>query len=217
VVDPTEEAFRALAGSSPWRWSTLHFTRRGEGSPVEAWVRRPGWMRVRVDGHDELIADEPGSSTATAWAVSTGGPAPDDEAPPALESVFRPDDPMYQDYTWVAMLDPFELSHHTRIANLAEGSRGGRDVWRARVWAEDGYEPRCGCCPLLWSEISERDEASNGGPTWREGHPEVVYADGFDVALDVQTGVLVELRPRGGDRPDDTIDVDIHAVDASIS
>ena len=90
-------------------------------------------------------------------------------------------------------------------------------MWRARVWAEDGYEPRYGCCPLLWSAISERDEAEAGGPTWVETHPDVVYPDGFRVALDVQTGVLVELYSVGGDQPDDIIEVEIHEVDGEVS
>jgi hypothetical protein len=230
-VQLTEDSFRALARSSPWRWRTLHFTRRGEDEPVEAWVRRPGWMRVRTQGRrDEVIVHEPGGSTTVIFASTDGTPQP---VEPPTEPEFRadglverrpdpwdlatPEDPMYNDYTWVAMLDPLELSHHTRIAGLTEGLRGDRAVWRARVWAAEGYEPRCGCCALLWSEISERDEAANGGPAWRERHPDVVYPDGFDVALDVQTGVLVELLPIGGDQPDDRIEVDIHAVDQPVS
>jgi hypothetical protein len=231
----TEDAFRALARSSPWRWSTLHFTRRGGGDEVEAWVRRPGWMRVRVAGRpDEVVEDELGAGTVF---VALGEGAQDftppevlapQEVSPALrpdglvavrpdEVLIQYDDPMYRDYTWVAMLDPVELSHHTRIAELSSGRRGTREVWRSRVWADEGYEPRCGCCALLWSAISERDEAAIGGPTWAADHPDVTYPDGFRVALDVQTGVLVELVPVGGDRPDDTIEVDIHAVDASVS
>ncbi len=231
-MDLTEDSFRALAQSSPWRWSTLHFTRRGEGSPVEAWIRRPAWMRVRVDGHEEVIDLQPGA-TSVVMSVSLGGPLPDDEQSVPKEPVLRPDglvverpedhflhgqdDPMWQDYTWVAMLDPAELSDGTRVTDLAVGDRGGREVWRARVWADQGYEPRCGCCPLLWSEISELAEAAGGGPTWRERHPDVVYPDGFEVGLDVQTGVLVELYPIGGDRPDHVIEVDIHQVDVPVS
>lgn len=231
-MDLTEDSFRALARSSPWRWTTLHFTRTGAGTPVEAWVRRPGWMRVRVDGRDEVIVEDPGSSSVMI-SVSLDGPAPEDDPPLRTYPVLRPDglvaerpeahflhgqdDPMWQDYTWVAMLDPAELSDHTRVADLRTGVRGGREAWRARVWADQAYEPRCGCCPLLWSEISELAEQAAGGPTWRERHPDVVYPDGYEVALDVQTGVLVELHPIGGDQPDDVIEVDIHSVDEPVS
>ena len=234
-MDLTEDSFRALAQSSPWRWSTMHLTRHNSrdraGSPVEAWIRRPGWMRVRHEGRDAVIEDRPGN--AVVISASTGEPVPEDTPPPPQEPVLRPDglvaqrpedhflhgqdDPMWQDYTWVAMLDPAELSAGTRVADLRAGTRGGREVWRARVWADRGYEPRCGCCPLLWSEVSELAEQAAGGPTYREGHPHVVYPDGFEVALDVQTGVLVELHPIGGDQPDDVIEVDIHAVDQPVS
>jgi hypothetical protein len=211
-VDLTEDSFRALARSSPWRWSSLHFTRRGHGSPVEAWVRRPGLMRVRVDGRDELVMDEPRERAEP--VLRPDGLVAERPEPHYLHGE---DDPMWQDYTWVAMLDPAELGDGTRVADLAADDRGGRDVWRARVWAAHGYEPRCGCCPLLWSEIAELAEAADGGPTWRERHPDVVYPDGFEVALDVQTSVLVELHPVGGDRPDHVIEVDIHEVDGPVS
>jgi len=211
-VDLTEDSFRALARSSPWRWSSLHFTRHGEGSPVEAWVRRPGLMRVRVDGREHLVRDER-REPADPVLRPDGLVAERPEA----HFLHGEDDPMWQDYTWVAMLDPAELSDGTRVAELRAGVRGGREVWRARVWAGQGYEPRCGCCPLLWSEISEVAEQADGGPTWRERHPDVVYPDGFEVALDVETGVLVELYPVGGDRPDHVIEVDIHTVDGPVS
>ncbi len=121
-------------------------------------------------------------------------------------------DPMWQDYRWVAMLDPVELSEHTVVADLRDGEHRGRPAWRAVVAAAEGYDPRCGCCPLLWSEISERSEAAAGGGTWREDHPDVVYPLAYEIALDVETGVVVELTPIGGDRPRDTIDLEIHST-----
>ncbi len=126
---------------------------------------------------------------------------------------------MYDDYQWVAMLDPVELSHHVTVADVEAGERLGRPVWRARVWAAPGYEPRCGCCALLWSEISEVDEQVIGGPTVRAEKPDVVYPDGWHVALDVGTGVVVELRPAGpahADHADRWFEVDVLAVDDGV-
>ena len=117
---------------------------------------------------------------------------------------------MWDTYRWVAMLDPVELSAGTIVTDLREGEHRGRSAWRAVVAAVDGYEPRCGCCPLLWGEISERDESEAGGHVWRDDHPDVVYPIGYEVALDVQTGIVVELTPIGGDRPTYTLDLEIH-------
>jgi hypothetical protein len=56
-MELTEERFRALARSSPWRWCSLQFvrTRRPErdrlAADVRAWLRRPGGLRVEdLDG-----------------------------------------------------------------------------------------------------------------------------------------------------------------------
>lgn len=48
LIAPNAEDFRALARSSPWRFTTLHFTHRRQrlggsapgGQPVEAWLDR---------------------------------------------------------------------------------------------------------------------------------------------------------------------------------
>lgn len=74
--------------------------------------------------------------------------------------------------------------------------------------AVDGYDPRCGCCPLLWGEISERDEAEAGG---RPPVPGTAYPEAYDVALDVATGVVVECRPIGGRDEDDWLQLEILA------
>ena len=108
------------------------------------------------------------------------------------------DDPMWQSYEWVAMLDPVELSHHTFVSELRAEDRDGRPTWFARVAAEEGYEPRCTCCPLLWSAVTERAEAAVGGPTWADVHPDVAYPEAYDVGLDVQTGIVVSLDDVGG-------------------
>jgi hypothetical protein len=106
---------------------------------------------------------------------------------------------MYQSYDWVAVLDPVELSHHTSLTDLRDEERLGRRTWWATVRPEEGYEPRCGCCPLLWSFISERDESASHGDDVGAWEPPsgTVYPEAYDVALDVRTGVVVAVDPMG--------------------
>jgi len=220
-MELTEDAFRALARSSPWRWSTLHFFRRGgEEATVEAWVRRPGWLRVvAADGSEQVVTGLPYARSFVSTDPDFVAPVtrPPQDVAPALRDdglvEVRPDewaidydDPMYENFRWVAMLDPVELSDGVRLWGLREDELFGRPVWRSMMVAVDGYEPRCGCCPLLWGEISERDEAEAGGPVWGPG---TAYPEAYDVALDVATGVVVSLRPVGGERAQDWFEVEI--------
>lgn len=230
----TDDSFRALASSSPWRWRTLHFTRtdppaRTHG-PAEAWVRRPGEQVVLQDGRrSEFRQTDPGGGRS--W-VSTD---PDFVAPEIrwahhLVPELRPDglvaarpgrwtinydEPIHQDYTWVAMLDPAELAEHVTLTNLAETERRGRRTWWATASAEEGYDPRCSCCALLWSAISDAYEAESGN--WTPA-PDTVYPDVWICGLDVQTGVLVSLTPipKAGLRTDLGFEVEIHEVDGDV-
>jgi hypothetical protein len=218
-VQVSEDTFRALARSSPWRWRTLHFRYADGRWDVEAWLRRPGQLVVRRPGHRDQYVDErvrtgPGSSAYAILFSTRGGPPPPRPAPPALPHDVEPvrradglvaerpesvayDDPMWQSYDWVAMLDPVELSHHTTLTRLREDDRLGRRTWWARVQPTEGYEPRCGCCPLLWSFVSDRDENTGGGGRPWTPEPDTVYPEAYDVALDVGTGVAVERSPVG--------------------
>lgn len=238
-MSPTADSFRALARSSPWRWRSAHLTRRDPEGTVEAWVERPGRLRVLVEGREHLVVEEPRQRSVL---VAFSGPdlperypevgagvldLPDPVPPQVVEPVLRPDglvaerpdefyveydDPMWQDYTWVAMLDPVELSHHVDVADLRADVVADRPVWRARLRAEEGYQARCGCCELLWSEVSDRDEVDAGGTSWFELHPDAVFPDAYDVALDVGTGIVVHLAPVGGSRTDLGFDVTIHGA-----
>lgn len=220
----TEDVFRALARSSPWRWRTLHFTYAKDDMDVEAWVRRPGRLLVRAPGLPDFRVDERqrGGRSASLMLVLDGSrrafrpkrvppPEPPVRWPHEVAPVRRPDglvaerpstveydDPMYQSYDWVAMLDPVELSHDTVVADLREENRLGRRTWWARLRPSEGYEPRCGCCPLLWSFVSDRDENAHGDDlaSWRP-RPGTVYPEAYDVALDVETGVATEVTPVG--------------------
>lgn len=226
LVVPTPDSFRALARSSPWRWRTLHFTHRGVSEQVEAWVRRPGHLRVRPANGPDVV--EVGVPYTSSW-LSTDPEfvAPEAKAPQEVTPVLRPDglvavrpdapeieydDPMYGDYTWVAMLDPVELSHHVELTEPRAGDVSGREAWWATMRPEEGYDPRCPCCPLLWSEISDREEL---GDDWspRRG---TVYPWAYDVALDVETGVVVRCVPIGRSSLERRLEVDILEVDADL-
>lgn len=65
---PTADDVRALARSSPWRFTTVHFTHRRQrdagstpaGEPVEAWLdRRLGRVVVRSPGGVEVAEGPP--------------------------------------------------------------------------------------------------------------------------------------------------------------
>ena len=60
---PNAEDFAALARSSPWRFSALHFRKRDRHGDVEAWLERPG--RLRVVGPDGRETIETGVPYAT--------------------------------------------------------------------------------------------------------------------------------------------------------
>ena len=237
-MQPTVDDFQALARSSPWRWTTLHLRHRsGFGGSCEAWVRRPGELLVRSPGRPAAYVSGVPYTTSSVRIISTPdgtraaepdpGPAPEEEpvfrADGLVESRpddwgFRHSDPMWGNYSWPAMLDPEELSHHVRVEDLRDDVVAGRPAWRAFLVAEPGYLPRCGgnCCDLLDSEAGLMadfsDDPSRVPEAWRGRH----YPDGYDAALDVQTGVLVRCLPVGG--PDDApwLENDILEVDADL-
>jgi hypothetical protein len=206
VQAPTEDAFRALARSSPWLFTTLHFTvRRPRRPPVEAWLSRPGRLAVEVDGSRHVVTGVPyakavltrGGTDATPWVVSpprdhSPSRRPDglvDRRPGRLDVDY--DDPLWGSYDWVAMLDPVELSAGTRLRQLAATTRSGRETWWASAVGVDGYDPRCSCCPLLWGAESERLYAGDDAPVRPAGD----YPDWL-VGLDRATGVVVSCEPR---------------------
>ncbi|WP_322937051.1 hypothetical protein [Nocardioides bizhenqiangii] len=212
MSDVTVDAFQALARSSPWRWRTLHFRHRDDGGEVEAWLRRPGRLLVRTDdGREHRVTEDGARPVAPA-------PQPDAMVGPRPDLLrFEYDDPMWQNYSWVAMLDPLELSHHVEVANLREDQVAGRTAWRADLRALPGYDPRCGgnCCELLYSEaalMADFNSPEEVPKAWRGR----TYPDHYDVALDVQTGVVVRCRPVGGEEGAAWLEVDILEVDADL-
>ena len=127
------------------------------------------------------------------------------------------DDPMYRNYSWVAMLDPVELSHHVEVADLRLAEVAGRPAWRADLRAVPGYDPRCGgnCCELLYSEAGLRADFPRPEDV-PEGWGDRSYPDHYDVALDVQTGVVVRCLPVGGPADAPWLENDVLEVDADV-
>lgn len=231
-----EETFRALARSSPWRWRSVELTRRLVGDAitadheVRAWIERPGRMRVVDHEGNEHLVDETPADRGLVVAVSSsdGSPVeppavtvPLDPAAPA--PVRRPDglveerpsgvtvaydDPMYENYLWVAMLDPVELSGGVDVLSVEQVEREGRDTLAATIRPTTAYDPRCTCCALLFGEVAAGLLRAEGGPEPEDRD----FADAFAVALDVETGICVKLRELGGDDDGAGFDVSIAAV-----
>jgi hypothetical protein len=233
VTRPSADDFRALARSSPWRWSTLRFTARWSGpwvlsDPVRAWLRRPDRLRVETldGGFLQVVLRD--SAPASAVLTADGGPGPP-TGPPPLGPRFRPDglvaerppiwelaadDPMFQSYSWVAMLDPVELAdgdpdregEGVVVGEVGEAEHGGRPAWQAVLSTTPAYEPRCSCCPLLPSA----DAAALDGVEWPA---DVEPGRTFLVRLDVGTGVCVFSEQLDGTDRGRGHDVRIEAVD----
>ena len=206
---PGVEDFRALSRSSPWRFETVHFRHHSTdfGDEVEAWLDRPS-QRVTTRSSD-------GVEISQGVPYGTSGDAQDFSED--LEPTFRQDglvaerpqmwylehgDPMWRNYAWTAMLDPDELSDGVHIDDVRAEERLGRSTWSATCrplkgvgedW-EGGYDPRCGCCPLLDSHASRLLEYGPDHAASREDALPTTYR----VHLDVQTAIAVEITALDG-------------------
>lgn len=248
----TEADFRALARSSPWRWRSVRFTASWTGpyagSPVRAWIERPNRMRVEDLNGAVLTVTDADPRPATTMLTSVGGFAPYWEpgvqpeepvpSPPPPQPQLRPDGlvaqrldylfdhdaPMYQNYHWVAMLDPRELTDGAapeaaepdtseRFGTSLEGVRAvdhyGRQAWEGVLTPTPFYDPRCSCCPLLHCEEADLAEFGPGGRRQAGG-----YATRFLVRLDVETGICVRTEELDGPHPGAGHEVRIEAGDA---
>jgi hypothetical protein len=236
-VAPDADDFRALARSSPWRFTTLHLTHERQADDashddtlvVEAWLdRRKQRVTVRSAHGIEVAAGAPYS--VSDLRVVGGGVATDVHTP-SPTPVVRPDglverrpedyhlehgDPMWRDYVWTAMLDPAELSHGVGVSDVRATIVRGRAAWAATCRplvgeGEDwvgGYDPRCGCCPLLDSRASRLIEYGPDDPVRLRHDLPTAYV----VHLDVQTGIVVDIAPLDGSGGT-TLTNEIHAVD----
>lgn len=231
---PSPESFAALARSSPWLWSTLRFTGRGlpdaRSAPVRAWLRRPDLLRVETLGGTLLqVVREAGPVTTVLSTDGSPAAAPPEAVPPVFRDDglvdLRPGDrwsydaPMYQNYRWVAMLDPLELADGIDresdaivpaldVRTVTAVEHGGRPAWEAVVTTTPAYEPRCGCCPLLRSREVDLLEYAD-----YPDHILAAYPEAYRVRLDVGTGICVWTEAIGGPTPGAGHDLRIEAVD----
>ncbi|WP_461108753.1 hypothetical protein [Tessaracoccus terricola] len=232
---PGPDDFRALARSSPWRFGSLHFTHRSSGTePAEAWLSRPGHLEVLFRGKRHVETGVPYSRSALFGWDGGGKPVQPVHVPTVAPQEVEPrrrsdglvekrpdavgidyDDPMWENYRWVAMLDPVELSHGVDVGAVEAHRRLGRETWtatcRARPGEEDGYNPRCSCCPLLYGEVSQALDFNDSAEVARR-RPPLGYPSSYRVSLDVETGVVVEVLPCDGDDSGSTFSNEIHAV-----
>lgn len=209
MLTPTEDSFRALARSAPWRWTSVHLRSRGVAGDVEAWLARPDGVRV-VDGAGRpMLLNDPEQRTdgrpSTAWTAPPArlrddGLVESRDGTQPWETQRLSDEIFWTNYLWVAMLDPYELSHGTVLADVRPDVVAGRPVWWARVRPDERYDPLCSCCPLLWSYESdtlEHGESRQGAAPARDGER---YPSAYDVALDIATGIVVRCLPADGER-----------------
>ncbi|MFI8568821.1 hypothetical protein ACIGGF_19915 [Rhodococcus sp. NPDC078407] len=236
IASPSALQFRRLAQSSPWRWTTVEFefVPARHTSPVHAWIRRPGSLRVETSAGkivESICAEAPFAGTMTVYSNGDGpqpsarwpsntSPVLDEEGlvselPSATDSwLVDWDDPFYENYQWTAMLNPIELTRSahdrsstvmsTEISGVTVVEHGGRRAWEATVRTTEDYGARCECCPLLSGHFDFEVDH------WVPGPP-------VTVRLDVQTGICVYVGPTTDDPAEDTdIDVTILAVDETM-
>ncbi|MCZ4563932.1 hypothetical protein O4160_24115 [Rhodococcus sp. IEGM 1401] len=237
ITNPSVEQFRRLAQSSPWLWESVEFellpTRHTLS--VHAWIRRPGNMRVE-DANGKLVERVGAGIPYAGMGVqySNGAPRqlegrwPSDTTPTfdsdglvsALPSIADSwlvdyDDPFYENYQWIAMLNPIEVTRSghdhsstetvTELSEVRAVEHHGRPAWQATVVTTDRYDARCECCALLSGHYDSETRH------WVPGPP-------VTVRLDVQTGICVYVGPPV-DQPtaEPDLDLTIIAVDARMN
>ena len=203
-MDPTPERLRRLARSAPYRWRALVLegTWGPRMDPVRVRVERPD--RVRVEHLDGTVLHEGRSGSLGNGAVLTSDghyqPYHPQPARPELDEDGLvvtprqpwdegPEVPMWQDYRFVAVLDPYELSHGVDVLGVRAVEHGGRPAWEALLRPTPDYEPRCACCPLMRTLETDLAEGFDPLPSYAEAHR---------IRLDLATGVCVQAREIGG-------------------
>ena len=237
---PTAADFRALAASSPWRFTTVHFTHRRQkdrgstaiGGPVEAWLdRRPGRVVVRSSDGVEVAEGAPYGGAVSRMGRNDNGTADADPPLPGAGILLRPDglvarrpedwhydhgDPMWRDYQWTAMLDPAELSEGVDVRDVTATMLRGRPTWSAtcRPLRGDDEEEKGGYTPRCGC-CPLLDSPASRIHEYGPEDPTLVgggLATVYRVHLDVQTGIVVDLTPLDGTEGN-SLTNEIHDVD----
>jgi hypothetical protein len=167
----TPEDVRRLARSVPERWTELELVHRSDYFDVRATLRHGELEGVRLSDGERI--HERG-------------------APPSSWTI-RPLEPYATNYQWSAMLDPYELTEGVAITDVRRDEFFDRPVVAFVARAEPGYHPVCSCCPLVFSEVSQCLEH---GEEWMAQPGEL--PDGVDLVLDLEVGIVVSSRDRGG-------------------
>lgn len=178
------------------------------------------------------LSSEPGLVLTAAQAAAALPPPqqprlrPDGLVAQRLDYIHDYDAPMYQNYHWVAMLDPRELTDGadpdaaapderepdgTRVEAVRVVDHYGRPAWEAVLTPSAFYAPRCSCCPLLncagaADEYLRPDEPRQAGG----------YATRFLARLDVTTGICVRTEELDGPHLGAGHEVRIEAMDSPI-
>lgn len=175
-----------------------------------AWITRPDTVRIADETGKTLFhrrADRPFDGTR----VRTGngpwracpGIWPSQASPPCVDTdglvISRPSDSdidyghgtFYENYYWVAMLDPAEIAGsvwgnsdgHDRpgvdLTDISTMNHHGRLAWQATAQPTPHYEPRCACCALLDTGHTTADQDTTEPDTR------------FIIRLDETTGMCV--------------------------
>ncbi|GGO76120.1 hypothetical protein [Nocardioides deserti] len=168
----TPEDVRRLAATAHERWTELELVHRSDYLDVHATLRHGELDAVVLDDGRRIREHEAPSSS---WDV-------------------RPLEPYATNYLWSAMLDPHELTAGVEIGDVRRSDLFGRPVVVFTARAVDGYDPVCSCCPLVFSEVSERLEH---GDDWTPP-PLGVLPTHVELALDLEVGIVVSKHERGG-------------------
>ncbi len=211
--------------------------RRPDRAPVRAWLRRPHDLRAECDGQVCCVDGRPAGWSAVLTSDGRHAEPPGSEPPVRRPDglvawrdpldVSEHDVPLtpWTGYEWVAYFDPRELADGrdedpcagdapppgTTVRDVRAITHRGRPALAAEVAPGDGYEPRCSCCALLFTDpVAERLRKELGDPRVADGRR---LATNYLALLDVATGVLVSLTQLDGDQAGDGVEIAIEAVD----
>ena len=195
-----------------------------------------GWRppRARPSSLNDAAPAVPGSGAASRSPAPNRDPLDPDAPQPEVDAdglvLSRPsrwdlqyDDPMYQSYWWVAMLDPLELADPcwdeatgeppVRYTDVTAAEHHGRPAWQAVGVPTWSYDARCVCCPLLDSgPAAAKAEQALGDFVDPNEQDEASHV----VVLDLQTGICVLTRQVGGSNEGSGHDIRIEAVDVPL-